>query len=225
MRAFVLATVIVLGSVSGAAGQETRFAFGPVARVDRVYIEGGASGSTAVAGLQTTFRISRTFGVEAEVTGAQNRIDRSYEGHFVSYTTELHPSREEFERLAPTARRSLGYAPGAGWSVAATARGSMTPRVSLGAKAGVSARRYLETSSYTILSIPTGVDPARVARDFQNSASRRTRGGLLLGVDVAVAITPHIVVGPEIRFVYSGPARVGDKHRELGLGLRGAWRF
>lgn len=227
MRTFMLTTVIVLGCVSGAAGQETRFAIGPVTRVDRVSIEGGAGGSTSVAGLQTTFRISRTFGVEAEVTGAKNRIDRSYEGRFVSYA-KAPATREEIERLAPTARRSLGWAPGAGWSVAATARGSiMTPRVSLAVKAGVSARRYLETSSFTLLSIPDGLDPARVERDFQNlnSAQRRTRGGLLLGMDVAVAITSHIIVGPEIRFVYGGPPQVGNKHRELGLGLRGAWRF
>lgn len=226
MRTFVLTTVIVLGCVSGAAGQETRFAIGPVTRVDWVYIEGGAGGSTSVAGLQTTFRISRTFGVEAEVTGAKNRIDRSYEGWFISYA-KAPASREEIERLAPTARRSLGWAPGAGWSVAATARGNMTPRVSLAVKAGVSARRYLETSSFTLLSIPDGLDPARVERDFQDftTAQRRTRGGLLLGMDAAVAITSHIIVGPEIRFVYGGPAQVGNKHRELGLGLRGAWRF
>jgi hypothetical protein len=227
MRTFVLATVIVLGCVSGAAGQGTRVAFGPVTRLDSVSIEGGAGGVTAVAGLHTTVRISRIFGVEAEVTGAKNRIDRSYEGWFISYATDPHASREEIERLAPTARRSLGWAPGAGWSVAATARGSMTPRVSLAVKAGVSARRYLETSSFTILSIPDGLDPARVERDFQNftTAQRRTRGGLLLGMDVAVALTSHIIVGPEIRFVYGGPARVGNTHRELGLGLRGAWRF
>ena len=89
----------------------------------------------------------------------------------------------------------------------------------------MSARRYLVTVDHTILSIPAGVDPAWVARDFQNSSHNRTRGGLLLGMDVAVAITPHIIVGPEIRIVYSGPARVGDTYRELGLGLRGAWRF
>lgn len=225
MRTFVLMTVMVLGYVSGAAGQENRFAIGPVTRADRVYIEGGTRGSTAVAGLSTTFRISRIFGVEAEVTGANNRIDKSYEGWFVSYSNDPNATRAEIERLAPTARRSLGYAPGAGWSVAATARGSMTPRVSLAVKAGVSARRYLETSSYTILSIPAGVDPAWVARHHQDSSHSRTRGGLLLGMDVAVAITPHIIVGPEIRIVYSGPARVGDTYRELGLGLRGAWRF
>lgn len=224
MRTGVLATVFVLGCVSGAAGQGTRVAVGPVTRVDKVFIEGGASGGTAVAGLHTSVRISRIFGLEAEASVARTRIDRSYEGRFVSYA-EPHASREDIERLAPTARRTLGYAPGAGGSVAVTAGTGLTPRVSVAIKAGVSGRRYLETSSYTILSIPIGVDPDRVALDHQNSAQRRTRGGLLLGMDMAVTITPRLTVGPELRFVYGGPARVGNKHRELGLGLRGAWRF
>jgi hypothetical protein len=90
---------------------------------------------------------------------------------------------------------------------------------------GLSARNYLETSVYTILSIPEGVDPGRVARDFQDSSDHRTRGGLLFGFDVSMAVTDHVSVAPELRFVYGGPASVGDKHREFGLGARGAWRF
>ena len=30
---------------------------------------------------------------------------------------------------------------------------------------------------------------------------------------------------PEVRFVYGGPAQIGNKHREAGLGARGIWRF
>ena len=105
------------------------------------------------------------------------------------------------------------------------ARGEVTPRVSVGARAGLSARRYVETSAYTILSMPDGVDPGRVARDFENSSRWRTRGGLLFGFDVSVAVRDHLSIAPELRFVYGGPARIGNKHRELGLGARAVWRF
>ena len=194
-------------------------------RLDEVFVEGDASGTTTVAGAVATVRLSKTYAVEGEITQASGRIERSYEGWFVSYATDPNASREEIERLAPTARRSLGYEPGIGGSAAFVARGAIGRRVALGARVGVTARDYVETSTFTILSIPEGVDPARVARDFQDASSHRLRGGLLLGLDGSVALTKHLSVAPELRFVYGGPARIGDKHRELGVGLRGGWSF
>jgi len=38
-------------------------------------------------------------------------------------------------------------------------------------------------------------------------------------------VTRHLSLAPEVRFIYSGPARIGDKYRECGAGLRAAWRF
>jgi hypothetical protein len=225
MRLILLTAGLVLGFVTGAAGQTPRFELGPVVRLDQVFIEGGAGGGTTTAGVVANFRISKTYGVEAELTTASNRIERSYEGWFISYAKGPNASREEIERLAPTARRSLGYVPGVGWSAAFVARGEISRRVSLAGRVGISARDYLETSSYTILTIPEGVDPARVARDFKDSSRHRTRGGLLLGVDIPVAVTDHLSIAPEVRLVYGGPARIGDKHRELGLGARATWRF
>lgn len=226
MRLMLLTTSIVLGFVTGAFGQPVaRFELGPVVRFDKVFIEGGASGGMRVAGVATRVMISRTYGVEAELTQASNRVARSYEGRFISYAQGPNASREEIERLAPVVRRALGYAPGTGGSAAFVARSDPSQRVSLAARAGLSARKYVETSAFTILSIPDGVDPGRVARDFQDSSSHRTRGGLLLGLDASVAVTNHLSVAPELRFVYGGPARIGNKHRELGLGVRGAWRF
>ena len=86
MRHTLLSTLIVLGTVTAAGAQPTsRFEVGPVMRLDHVYVEGGASGRTTVAGLATTFRITKSYAVEVEVTQAANRIERSYEGTFVSY--------------------------------------------------------------------------------------------------------------------------------------------
>jgi hypothetical protein len=226
MRATLLAVPILLAVVTSASAQTgARFELGPVLRLDKVFIEGNASGSTMAAGAVATVKLSRIYGVEAEFTQASGRIARSYQGWFVSYTTDPNASREEIERMAPIARRSLGYEPGIGGSAAFTARGEINRRVALGVRLGVAARDYVETSAYTVLSIPAGVDPARVARDFQDSSSRRVRGGLLLGVDGSAALTNHLSVAPELRFVYGGPARIGDKHRELGVGVRGTWRF
>jgi hypothetical protein len=226
MRPTLLAAVIVLVVGNSASAQTAaRFEVGPVLRLDKVFIEGDTSGTTTVAGALTTVRLSRTYAVEAEITQASGRIERSYEGWFVSYATSPNASREEIERLAPTARRSLGYEPGLGGSAAFVARGAISRRVALGARVGVTARDYLQTSTFTILTIPDGVDPSRVARDFQDTSSHKLRGGLLFGLDGSVALTRRLSVTPEVRVVYGGPARIGDKYRELGVGLRGSWGF
>jgi hypothetical protein len=226
MRLILLTTALLLGAVQTALAQEaSRFELGPLWRHDTVFVEGGASGGTVVAGVVTRFSISRSYGLEGDLTWAANRFERSYEGRFISYADGPNATRDEIERLAPVARRSLGYQPGVGWSAAFVARGNITTRVGVAARAGLSARRYLETSQYTILSIPEGVDPIRVARDFENSSRKRTRGGLLFGFDVSLAVTDHLRLVPDIRFVYGGPARLGNKHRELGLGARAVWQF
>ena len=112
MRLILLTTSLVLGVVAPALCQPaSRFELGPVFRVDTVFIEGGASGGTPATGVATTFKISKAYGVEAELTRAWHRIERSYEGWFVSYVQGPNPTRQEIERLAPIARRSLGYAP------------------------------------------------------------------------------------------------------------------
>jgi hypothetical protein len=226
MRLFAVITWLALWPVATAYSQPTsRFELGPVARLDRVFLEGGASGGTGVAGVVASYRLWKTYGVEAEITGASNEVERSHEGWFISYAQGPNLTREEIERLAPVARRSLGYTHGLGWTTAFVARGEISPRVRIAGRAGISARRYTETSSYTILSMPEGVDPGRVARDFQDTSLNRTRGGLLLGVDASFAVTDRFNVAPELRFVYGGPARVGNNYRELGVGARGTWRF
>lgn len=222
MRMIMFSLALVAGFATTASAQ-SRFAVGSVARVDRVFVEGGASGSTPVAGVTTTATLSRLFAVEGEVTWASNPIEHSYEGWFVSYTDDPNATREEIERMAPIARRTLGYEPGMGWAAAFVACGAATSRVSLSARIGVSARRYLETSAYTLLSTPDGVDPARITRDFQPSSNHKTRGGLLAGVGASFKASDRFAVAPELRFVYGGPAQIGNKHRELGFGLRATW--
>jgi hypothetical protein len=71
------------------------------------------------------------------------------------------------------------------------------------------------------------VDPQRVARDsvFQDASYSRTRGGLLFGLDTSIGLTDHLSISPELRFVYGGPAQIGNTHREAGFGARATWRF
>ena len=218
-------SLLLLGAGTAAAQSPSRFTVGPVARVDRIWIDGQTEGTTPVAGVAASVRISKAIAVEGELTGAAKDIARSYEGWFVSYAQGPNVSRQEAERLAPTARRTLDYEPGAGVAGMVVARAAANPKVGVVGRLGVSARRYTERSSYLVLTIPEGIDAARVARDFQSQAVRTVRGGVLAGADVDIALTRRFTLAPQLRFVYSGPAGFGSEHRELGLGVSGRWQF
>lgn len=226
MRGTLLITsLLVFGAATAAAQSPSRFTLGPVARLDRVSLDGHTTGTTPVAGVAASVRVSRAIAVAGELTGAMQDIRRSYEGWFISYAQGPIVSREEAERLAPTARRTLDYEPGAGAAGMIVARAAAMRRVSIAGRVGASMRRYTERSSYLVLTIPEGVDPARVARDFQPQAVRTVRGGLLVGVDAEIALSGRFAVAPRMQFVYSGPAGFGSEHRELGLGFTGHWQF
>jgi hypothetical protein len=219
-------SLVLLGAVSSAEAQSpSRFTLGPMARLDRVSLDGHTTGTTPVTGVVASVRVSQAIAVEGELTGAARDIARSYEGWFISYAQGPNASREDIERLAPRARRTLDYQPGAGVAGMIVGRASTHPRVSVAGRLGASARRYTERSSYVVLTIPEGVDPARVARDFQPQEVRTMRGGFLAGIDVDIAFAGRFTLAPHVRFVYSGPAGFGNEHRELGAGITGRWQF
>ena len=149
MRPIVLTAFLLLGYVTSASAQTaSRFEIGPVVRLDHVFVEGDMTGRSTVAGVVGTFKLSKTFGVEGEITQASNQLQQSREGWFVSYVTTPNPTREEIERMAPTVLIARGLEPGIGWSAAFVARGDVVPRVSLAARVGLSARDYLESETY-----------------------------------------------------------------------------
>lgn len=234
MRTTLLMTLLLLGSAMPAAAQEpslppppppSRFAVTGVVRIDHVYVDGHTEGTTPVAGVAASVRISRAIAIEGELTGATRDIARSYEGTFVSYAPPGSTSREAFERFAPVARRTLAYVPRLGGAAMVVARTAINTRVALAGRLGVASRAYSERSSYVVLSIPEGVDPARVARDFQPQTVETVRGGLLFGVDVDVALTPRFTLPLQLRVVHSGPAEWANQHREIGVGVSGRWQF
>jgi hypothetical protein len=226
MRVMLLIVSFVLGSVDVCLGQPaSRLEIGPVVRLDKIHIDGSASGGTRVSGMFARTMISKSYGLEVEVTQASNRIERSYQGWFISYNQDPKATREEIERLAPVLRRSLGYSPGTGVAVAFVGRSDPRQRVSVAGRVGLSSRSYVETSTFTILSISEGIDPGRVARDFSDSSSRRSHGGLVFGLDISVALTRHLSVVPDVRLVWGGPAQISKGYGEAGVGIRGALRF
>jgi hypothetical protein len=234
MRHFWLSAAVILGAASGASAQTSpRFVVGPVARVDKVSAEAGVTSVMPVFGLAASVRLSRTWGIEGEITQARGReFTHSYDG--VSETfAPLNSTLAEKERLGVLARWRYGYRPGMGGSVAVTARAGLASRADIQFRLGLAARNYERSFDYTVLRIPEGIDPARLATfsfgDGTSSSPHQRlntqRGGLLMGVAVPIKITRRLTVAPDVRYVYGGPARIGEKHRELSLGVRAGWGF
>ncbi len=227
MRFLSVATVIVISAAVAAAQSKSKFELGAVVRSEHVSIEGGAGGNIPVAGISAKILFTRTLGLYVDLTKASGQIERSYEGQFISFATGPNATREEIERLAPIARRSLTYIPGVGVSLALTAQGEVSSRVSLALLVGFAIRDYRQTTTHEILYIPEEVDPALVAGSgvFADTSRRKRRGGLLFGLEVPIILTRHVSVSPEIRYVYGGPAKIGNKHREFAAGANIRWSF
>lgn len=213
----VAATCLLLASGASALAQTPALAIGPIVQLDRLSLEGNADGSTFAAGFWVRVPVSRVVGVEAELTQAFGAFERSYEGNFILYPPAP----------GPVARRTVRYVPGIGGAGAVVIGRAISPRVALAGRIGVSARRVTEESTHLVLSIPSGNDPARVEADLRASdgTSVRVRGGLLMGLDVSVAVADRLSVVPTVHLVWGGPARIGDKYVEVGAGARVSWRF
>jgi hypothetical protein len=216
-----VAILFTLSAGEPLAQQAPRFEVGPLVRVDRVRVEGGLVGSMPTMGVGISVRVLKSLSVEAEVTRAEGPFERHYSGWFRSWAPPG-SSREDIERLAPTARRDLRYVPGWGGGGAFVLRSALSNRVDLGIKLGLAGRTYVETSTFTILTIPEALDEAQVRAAFIDERRDTSRGGVWLGGDAPICLTPRLRVIPEARFIL-GPRQVGNAHREWSVGVRGVW--
>jgi hypothetical protein len=222
LKVVTLGIVVTGGSVTtGWAQGSPKLEFGPVARLGRISV-GGAIRVVPIAGLSATANFSQNFGFAGEVTTASRDISRSFEGTFYSYAGPG-ASREEFERLGVRARASNIYEPRMGASLFAVVHRPVSSRVDIAFQAGGAMRRFSESFDTTVLSVPPGIDPARVQAFFANVDvnRKRTHAGILFGISAPIALNPRLRLSPDFRFVTNGPAHY--PYRETSLGVQVLW--
>ncbi len=98
-------------------------------------------------------------------------------------------------------------------------------RVNLALRAGVSFRQYDYIEDTTVLRVPEGVTFEQAESAMPDGRGQRGRGGLLFGGGVPVRIAGRLHVVPEVRWVWGGPARVGNNYDEGSIGARVVWKF
>ncbi len=216
--------IVWLASVPASAQVSDRLEVGAIARTDRVSFEGGQHATLPVTGVGFGYRIWRDMRIEGEVTAAAGESTRSYEGDFISYAGPG-ATRDEIQRMAVIARRTTTNKAGLGFAMAVSAQTRQPGRVNLGARAGISVRQYHYLEETTVLRVPDGVTIAQAESAMPDGRGGRARSGLLLGASMPVRITGRLHVVPEVRWVWGGPARVGNNYDEGTVGGRVVWRF
>lgn len=110
-------------------------------------------------------------------------------------------------------------------SGAAIFKTPITPsrRVGLGLVAGLSVQRVTDAYERTVVRVGPGVpEDHPLARDSAETA-RRTIGGPLVGIQLAIDVTRSLTVAPDIRLYYGS---VGDEINNLVQPtIRATWRF
>jgi opacity protein-like surface antigen len=180
-------------------------------------LTGNAPAVAVVGGV----RLSPNWGVEMEVARPTRAFVRERVCRCVSFAS----TREDFDRFAITEQIrserdvlssiSVGvvYEPGVSvrWS----------PRVFM----GVTNHRVRESESYTVLDMPPGVDPERVAamRPSSPTPFMRNIGGLAFGAGAVYRLTPHLSLGGDVRYDYGS---IGDEINNVWRpSLRSTWSF
>jgi hypothetical protein len=225
MRQILLIGVVWLaGAMPAAAQTNERLSIAAVVRADRVSFEGGQNARLPVTGVTIGYRIWSHVLIEGEVTAASGEARRSYEGDFISFAGPG-GTREEFLRTAIIARRTTINKAGAGFATAVAVETHNPGRVNLALRAGVSLRQYEYVEDTTVLRVPEGVTFEQAEAAMPDARRQRARSGLLAGASVPVRMTRRFHVAPEVRWVWGGPARIGNNYDEASFGARAVWKF
>jgi hypothetical protein len=220
----VLIVVWLAGAASASAQVSDRLQLAAVARVDRVSLEGRQHARLPVTGVAVSYRVWHVLRIEGEMTTASGESRRSYEADFISYAGP-DATREEIRQRAVMGRRTSVNKAGIGFAAAAAVETRYPGRLNLALRAGVSVRRYEYIEDMTILRVPEGVTVEQAEFALPDARGQRGRSGLLFGVGVPVRIAGNLNVAPEVRWVWGGPARIGNNYDEATAGARISWTF
>lgn len=225
MRYVIVAGAIWFATAGTATAQLTdRLEIAAVVRSDRVSFEGGQNTRLPVMGVAVGYRVWRNMVIEAEATSASGESRHSHEGDFISYAGPG-ATREEFLRMAVIARRTTVHKAGPGLGTAVAVDTRHPGRVNLSLRAGVSFRHYDYTEDTTVLRVPEGVTFGQAEAAMPDTGGNRGRSGLLVGAALPIRVAGRLHLAPEVRWVWGGPARIGNNYDEGSVGVRAMWKF
>jgi hypothetical protein len=180
------------------------------------------SGSSGAGGIFGGVAVSRYADVEVDAVWPSSAFTRSYSGISVSFAAPGSP-REEIERLGVTTQFDKRREVQSNISGAVVLHPPIRSRLTPGVIIGVTNQRVRERTVYTPLVIPPGVDPQHPAVVGRVEETTRNLGALTFGANLAIAVTPHFFVVPDVRYDFGS---IGDEiNNALRTSIRAQWRF
>jgi hypothetical protein len=179
-------------------------------------------GRSAAGGIVGGLALSRYVDAEFEVAFPTDTFTRSYTGISVSFAPPG-ASRAEIERLGVVTRFDKERDVTASLSAVVIIHPPPGKRLTPGVIVGVTNQRTSNRASYTPVSIPEGVDPGHPAVVGRTEVSTRNIGGPTFGANLAIALSPHLFIVPDVRYDYGS---IGDEiNNTLRTSVRMHWRF
>ena len=218
----ITSIIVILSSVAVAApaNAQTR------SRVYAGALVGGYStdadhvdGNVPSVGVTGGMRVLPWLDVEVDVIRPEGLLTREYTARSMSFSGPGPP--EQFVLTRSIKERRVGSVISAGvvFHPAVPIR-RLTPRVF----AGVVNHHLRDRTVLEHLYLPPGVTPEQVNRALPEDDWRtRNIGGPTFGGSLAIAITPHLTVAPDIRYDYGS---IGDEiNNMLRTSIRVLWNF
>jgi hypothetical protein len=222
VQASTLCALIVAAS-PGSTGAQTRSPF----------YAGGSAGLFSVsadevsrrrpaAGIVAGTAVKPWLDLEGELVVPAGDFTRSYTGIGISFAPPG-STYDEIQRRGVRIRYDKRRHVMVGASAVVLVHPSGPRRVMAAFVAGVTNHFVRDRSHNTPIAVPPGIDPNDPSVRAQEERSTRNLGGLTVGANIAIAVTPHIVVQPDLRFDYGS---IGDEiNNALRTSLRLLWRF
>ena len=179
-------------------------------------------GRSIAGGIFGGLSLSKYVDAEVELVLPADSFTRSYTGMSVSFAPPG-SSRAEIERLGVITRFDKEREVTSNLSAVVIIHPPADRRWTPGFIVGVTNQRVRDQTTYTPVSIPEGVDPQHPSVIGRTESSSRNIGGPTLGANLAIAITPHFSIVPDVRYDYGS---IGDEiNNALRTSVRMQWRF
>jgi Outer membrane protein beta-barrel domain len=179
-------------------------------------------GRSVAGGIVGGLALSRYVDAEFEAAFPTDTFTRTHTGISVSFAP-LGASRAEIERLGVVTRFDNERDVTASLSAVVIIHPPAGKRLTPGVIVGVTNQRTSNRATFTPISIPEGVDPQHPAVIGRTEVSTRNIGGPTIGANLAIALSPHLSIVPDVRYDYGS---IGDEiNNTLRTSVRMQWRF
>jgi hypothetical protein len=179
-------------------------------------------GRSVAGGLFAGLALSKYIDAEFEVAFPTDTFTRSYTGISESFAAPG-ATRAEIERLGVVTRFDKERDVNSFLSAVVIIHPPAGTRLTPGLIVGVSNQNVRDRTTYTTVSVPEGLDPQHRSVIGYTQAHSRNLGGPTIGANLAVALTPHLSIVPDVRYDYGS---IGDEiNNTLRTSVRMRWRF